>query len=83
MSKYTKGNWAVLYSAAYKGFQTFEVEMEGCDFKEKEANAKIIAAAPDLLEALKDMIEWANIKDGSPSQYLRDAAQLAIKKATE
>lgn len=51
--------------------------------EESIANAKLISAAPELLESLKDLIEWANIKDGSPSQYLRDKALSAIKKATK
>jgi len=40
-----------------------------------------MASAPELLEALKDLVLWANIKDESPSQHLRDKALQAIIKA--
>lgn len=51
--------------------------------QEQEANAKVIEAAPDLLEALNDLLAWANISDNSSSVYLRDKCLQAIKKATE
>lgn len=54
----------------------------GADENESLKNAKLQAAAPELLEALKDMVAWCNIKDGSPNQYLRDNCLTAIKKAT-
>lgn len=51
------------------------------DFKEAEANAKLIAAAPELLEALQNLTEWA--KKAHPIGYTFDEALSAIKKATE
>ncbi len=51
--------------------------------KEQEDNAKLISCAPELLVALKDFVLWANIKDGSPDQYLRDIAVMLIEKATK
>lgn len=59
------------------------ITVKSTGIKDCEKLAKLLAAAPELLESLKDLIEWANIKDGSPSQYLRDKALSAIKKATE
>lgn len=50
------------------------------DIEEERANAKLIAAAPDMLDALLDIYEdreaWSDI---SPSQ--RDKIEKAIKKA--
>jgi len=52
---------------------------------EEEANAKLIAAAPDLLEALKNAMEWfkklddwSGVGDPDIEKYIA-----AIKKATE
>lgn len=48
-----------------------------------EANSKLIAAAPELLEALQNMIN-ANPNDGRwDYQASCDAARRIIKKATE
>lgn len=41
----------------------------------------LIASAPELLESLKDLVLWANIKDGSAFQNLRDNALKVIAKA--
>lgn len=52
--------------------------------KEAMANAKLISAAPDLLENLIriiDRIEEAELQNNFPSAYAR--AKQAIKKATE
>lgn len=47
---------------------------------EQVFNAKLISAAPQLLESLIDLVAWCNIKDGSPDQHLRDKAIAAINK---
>lgn len=47
-------------------------------------NAKLIAAAPDLLEALNDMIEmYEQVQPVGGWQGVYDSAIYAIKKATE
>ncbi len=56
----------------------------GENAENNEANAKLIAAAPELLEALKDVLnhlEWDDSE--SPAQKAYDKAIEAIKKATE
>jgi len=48
---------------------------------ENEANARLIAAAPELLEALRTALDasW----NGPMPDYARDQARAAIKKAEE
>ena len=46
-----------------------------------EANARLIAAAPDLLAAAEDLLLWANISDESRDAPLRDKVRTAIAKA--
>lgn len=53
--------------------------------KEANANAKLIAAAPDLLEALHAMLSRFESTDiGYPkADHVKQLAEKAIKKATE
>lgn len=49
-----------------------------------DADAKLIAAAPSLLEALQNLVEWVEMADkGERPGYSFDQAKTAIKKATE
>ena len=50
----------------------------GIGLAEAEANARLIAAAPELLEALKEMRDWYQKYIGLPAC----AANAAIAKAT-
>ena len=53
----------------------------GVETESREANARLIAAAPDLLEALKSLV--ANLAEGDFISETRiDAARAAIAKAT-
>ncbi len=50
------------------------------------ANARLIAAAPDMYEVLYDFIEWVderNIFEGSAHAQVADKARAAIAKAKE
>jgi hypothetical protein len=85
---YSKGNWEVVKDRVFKGNLTVQTEeIDICDIEEAGDetiyNAKLIAAAPELLEALKE------IKSTLESPKLIDAGNLrritnsAISKATE
>jgi hypothetical protein len=54
----------------------FLADVEGRSIDTNEANARLIAAAPELLAALKDLVEFEDRDD-----RLRDAARAAIAKA--
>lgn len=91
MSKHTPGPWTVhpIYNNApvLENIGVYEIEeaheegkeslMEGCDpWPAIEANARLIAAAPDLLEAL----EWIVQPDhpiGSNAEFAQKAAKIA------
>lgn len=89
MNRHTEGVWVVdrrddnrIYVAQQYGdgpggricevFSNCLVTDEGC-----EANAKLIAAAPDLLAALRDIIGWVP----GPSNWHTNAAQKAVERA--
>ena len=59
--------------------------VQGRNKDEIQANAKLIAAAPDLLEALQELYDFTNnYFGGSPAgKFARNTAFKAIKKATE
>ena len=85
---HTPGPWYAIEYAGMWGIQSVDeysqdnnlLDMENDD--RAEANAKLIAAAPDLLEALINVFEHAKlIINDNHSDY--KAAISAIKKATE
>lgn len=51
-TKHTQGKWVAVYSSAHTNTQTFEIRMDNPTFEEKEANAKLIESAPEMLGAL-------------------------------
>lgn len=53
--------------------------IRGKDVEERTANAHLIAAAPDLLAALEDLMESVMLAD--PNVYDLDDAKEAIRKA--
>lgn len=96
-TEFTKGEWIAVELPKKYGYCTHEIhysEKGECitDGVYGEANAKLIAAAPDLLEACLEVIKvWNEDGDNGEIQMktpiawhrvLRKANQ-AIKKATE
>ena len=61
----------------------YEGEPNGEGWIEANKYAQLFAAAPDLLEALTDLLAWANIQDHHSPQAvaIRDAARDAIAVA--
>lgn len=87
-TKHTKGEWEVANKNEQKKWfnisspsgiiaRSFYGELEPIVYDyEAEANAKLIAAAPDLLEALQSALPYLH-------KETRIKAEQAIKKATE
>jgi hypothetical protein len=90
---HTKGPWAASEHGAYGDYDGNSIVILGDDLriavvlgydtKETRANARLIAAAPELLEALEAMIEWdAREEDHAIGFYDRmDLCKLAFEKA--
>lgn len=98
-TKYTPGPWQIKKghigdkvtffvspNGVYDGIHIHWGEKRyGIPTQESEANAKLIAAAPDLLEALqsaKELISNYRLKKEVPTQGTWDEIEAAIKKAT-
>ena len=98
---YTPGPWSTFQDASLRhtvGAATVRIcEMLGRDpaffTEEDDANARLIAAAPDLLAALRQLMEWEGYDGGPPGnghdedtdrreQEVWQDAQDAIDKAT-
>lgn len=90
-SKHTPGPWRISRTSGMEIFISHdhdqpnrvagyfaEVRRFTSDSEQVEANAQLIAAAPDLLEALIDLADWYREHTGLPPT----AANAAIAKAT-
>jgi hypothetical protein len=81
MSKHTEGPWStnhVGFTHAKNGACIAEVGIDVLPFEEVEANGKLIAAAPDLLEALQNLEN----DNGQIPDHAWKLVQDAIAKAT-
>jgi len=96
MSKYTKGPWTMresnfafhIYGVFKKSKNAFITAAYwknpdyGASREEAKANAQLIAAAPELYEALNTLVQF--VADGAKGDHLEGAlrtAERAIKKA--
>lgn len=91
MSNYTKGKWKVyedhmtartdvVSEDGIGFFQKIIANIKTCDtMDETDANARLIASAPDMYEALRALVEWA--KYFAPNDTATRAGIEAIRKA--
>ena len=96
MSKHTKGPWAtdlpehdapyqnIKIKAGHQTVCTVWIDDAPChDFNSEQiANARLIAAAPELLEALAS-IAWIAVGEGDVCKIIAKRARAAIAKATK
>ena len=86
-TKHTPGPWFVGETLSTRGAcivgdgDSVVCEFDGRHGETVEADARLIAAAPDLLEALHQLINEANVFEAAPARLLNNARK-AIAKAT-
>ncbi len=80
-AKHTQGPWRVFgYDIGTSPDETLAVVC-AMDDNTDDANACLIAAAPDLLEALEDIVQASDANDGDSLMNAIQAAQTIIAKA--
>ena len=86
---HTKGPWNISKHGTPDHTPQYGIYTDNNDFcivkgQDAEANARLIAAAPDLLEALEAVYPFAEIytRGTTDGQPILDMAQKAIRKAT-
>jgi hypothetical protein len=79
-TKHTPGPWKYVHDAwIIADVGSVVLTSQGME----KADARLIAAAPELLEALQALLAWAETKPTRPDEdRLQAAAALAIAKAT-
>ena len=93
MDKHTPGPWKAHFEEAYfvtgpdLGRVAMMMNLKGAhgmggrrSGDESAANARLIAAAPDLLQSLKEVVDWLEL--GDHESVMHTKARLAIAKAT-
>ena len=80
-AKHTQGPWRLYgYDVGTAQDETLAVVC-AMDGDTDEANARLIAAAPDLLAALEDIVQASDANDGNSLMHAIQAAQTIIAKA--
>lgn len=85
MFEHTAGNWRYYKPKNSNGFYYVDTEFSTggeiatCYFENTEANARLIAAAPEMLDALIEGIK-KNAKNGTPVECMYEAVEKATGK---
>lgn len=79
MSKHTPGPWEVStngtdWDVCAPDGGDMLVDLRGCE--NAEANARLIAAAPDLLAALRDLVQYADPRNDKCGSQIANARAL-------
>lgn len=92
-TKHTPGPWhvdgfnltAVIHQIGHTRWETLcDCSTKGKDIEERKANAKLIAAAPDLLEAAIHAVKaLEKLNSGDDGYQAMIELEQAIKRATE
>lgn len=84
-TKHTKGKWNISITGAFIESENKIICSIPMTSDEYLANAKMIAAAPEMLEALNDLLAFhvRYFKGSIAGAEYRKKAEQAIKKATE
>lgn len=80
MSKWTEGPWRVDKEFTIKAFKAGVTLRLWSSRKNADADANLIAAAPDLYDALQAMVDYCNAECGSKI-YPGHQANEALEKA--
>lgn len=86
MSGHTKGPWEFdgeyVWADSVKGYVADPNMEDVPNAEEREANGRLIAAAPEMLEALIAMVETGEFYDWDGRSEAQAKARAAIKAAT-
>lgn len=86
-TKYTKGTWKISKSGAFIECENTPIASVSMSNTEQLANAKLIAAAPEILNVLIELRNWVcQLHDWSGGTSLDppiERIDAVIKKATE
>ena len=81
MKKHTQGNWKIKRADNIDNYTGYNYQLitdrEQIPLDEAEANAKLIAAAPELLEALEETTNTLKFL----SEHLTEAGKMELQKA--
>ena len=81
--KHTQGEWFVSGGIEVVSMpsQCKIAKVSGWSYEEAQANANLIASAPELLSALEECIRYLNNCDGTAYHNCANDAQLVVNKA--